>query len=280
MSRIKRKTVEQIVFYCAIFLLLSIFLFPIYWMFTSSFRTNPELTSMPPDFLPFGGTLDNYARILSTPKFLTYYKNSIIVAGATTFVCIAISSLTAYAFSRHRFRGMGAAMTAILSVQMFPIVAILIALFALFTRLKLTNTLYALILADLTFALPFSIWFLKSFFDTVPKDLEDAAYIDGCGRFRTIFAVVLPLVKPGILAVAIYTFLLSWDDFLFPLTLINRDELRTLPVGMALSFIGEFEYDWAGMMALSVVTSLPILILFIFLQRYMVEGLTRGAVKG
>lgn len=280
MSFTSKKTLQRIGVYAVILLLLLIFIFPIYWMFTSSFRVNSDLTKMPPSFTPIGGTLENYVRILTTPKFLIYYRNSVIVASCTTFICILVSAFAAYAFSRYHFPGMGTAMTAVLSVQMFPIVAILIALFAFFTTLNLTNTLAALILADLTFALPFSIWFLKSFFDTVPRDLEDAAHIDGCSRFRTIFAVVLPLVQPGILAVAIYTFLLAWDDFLFPLTLINRDELRTLPVGMALSFIGEFEYDWAGMMALSVVTSLPILILFVFLQRYMVEGLTQGAVKG
>ena len=279
-SRKKSVSLPQVLTYAAVIILLILFLFPIYWMLVSSFQPNNQLTRLPLNFLPVNGTVDNYVRIMTSPRFITYFKNSVIVSTSTTVICILVSSLAGYAFSRYRFRGMGTAMTAILSVQMFPIVAILIALFAFFTSLKLTNTRIALVLADLTFALPFSIWFLKSFFDTVPRDLEDAAAIDGCGRFRTLFTVVMPLVKPGILAVAIYTFLLAWDDFLFPLTLVNRDELRTLPVGMALAFIGEFEYDWAGMMTLSVVTSLPILIIFVFLQRYMVEGLTSGAVKG
>jgi multiple sugar transport system permease protein len=129
-------------------------------------------------------------------------------------------------------------------------------------------------------ALPFSIWFLKSFFDTVPRSLDEAAWIDGCGRFQTLFQILVPLLKPGLLGVAIYTFLRSWDDFLFGLILMSRDSMRTLPVGIAMSFIGEFAYDYAGMMTLSVIASIPVVVSFLFLQRYMIAGLTSGSVKG
>lgn len=272
---------SQSVKYLLIVVLLAAALFPIYWMFVSSFRTNSELTSLPPKFLPTAGsTLDNYDRILSDNIYLTYYKNSLIVALSTVIISIIISVMAGYSFSRFRFLGRSVAMSGILSVQMFPIIAILISLFSFFADLKLINTYRALILADITIALPFSIWFLTSFFDTIPRELEEAAFIDGASRIRTLIQVVVPLTRPGIIAVAIYSFLMSWDDFVFGLILINKDEMRTLPVGISLSFLGEFEYDWSGMMTVSIIASVPILILFIFLNRYMVEGLTQGALKG
>jgi multiple sugar transport system permease protein len=266
--------------YALLLFFLVIFLFPIYWMFVSSLQPNSALIKLPPPFWPTDGTIDNYVRILTTPKYLNFYKNSVIVAAATVVISILVSIFAGYAFSRYRFPGRSAAMSLVLSIQMFPVVAILISLFVFFTNLKLINTYTGLILADITIALPFSIWFMKSFFDTIPRDLEEAAYIEGSGRFRTIFSIVVPLVLPGLVAVGIYSFLLSWDDFLFGLTLINRDAMRTLPVGIAMSFLMENEYDWAGMMTVSVVASLPVLLLFVFLNRYMVAGLTQGSVKG
>jgi multiple sugar transport system permease protein len=268
--------------YALLIALLVIALFPIYWMFVSSFRPNSALTKLPPKFLPFDAeaTLENYGRILSTDKYLIYYFNSVVVALATVLVCLVVAVLAGYALSRYNFRGKSLLMTAILSVQMFPLVAILISLFTFYLDLKLTNTYQGLILADTSIALPFSIWFMKSFFDTIPSSLDEAATIDGCGRFRTIFQIIVPLSKPGLLAVGIYTFLLAWDDFIFALTLNNKEELRTLPVGIANSFAGEFLFDWSGMMTISVVASGPVLLLFIFLQRYMIAGLTQGSVKG
>jgi multiple sugar transport system permease protein len=266
--------------YGGLWLTLLIFLFPVYWMVHSSFRRNSELTVLPPNFSLIGATLENYQRILSNVAYLTYYKNSFIVAGATVAICLPVAILAGYAFSRYRFPGRGLLMTGVLSVQMFPIVAILIALYTFYARLSLLNTYHGLILANVTFALPFSIWFMKSYFDTIPRSLEEAAYIDGCGRLRTLFQIVVPLTRPGLLAVGVYAFLLSWDDFLFALTLITREELRTLPVGIALSFVGEFLYDWSGMMTISVIASLPVLVLFVALQRHMIAGLTAGSVKG
>ena len=276
-----KRLITQMTKYALIFGMLAVALFPIYWMFTSSFRNNSELTSFPPKFLPTdGATLENYDRILSNNIYLTYYKNSLIVASSTVLITIVISIMAGYSFSRFRFRGRDIAMSGILSVQMFPIVAILISLFSFFADLGLINTYRALILADITVALPFSIWFLTSFFDTIPRELEEAAFIDGASRLRTLIQIIVPLTRPGIIAVAIYSFLISWDDFIFGLILVNKDEMRTLPVGISLSFLGEFEYDWSGMMTVSIIASLPILVIFVFLNRYMVAGLTQGALKG
>jgi multiple sugar transport system permease protein len=267
--------------YILLLALLAVMLFPIYWIVLGSLRTNSEITAMPPRILP-SVNLDfsNYSRVVGQTEFLTYYKNSLIVSGSTIVLCIVMGVMAGYSFSRYRFLGRQVAMTGILSVQMFPLVAILISLFEFFRGYGLINSLTGLVLAHLTICLPFAIWFLKAFFDGIPRELEEAAYIDGAGRNRTLFQIIMPLARPGILAVGIYAFLMSWDDFLMALILTTRDEMRTLPVGIAISFIGEFEYDWSGMMSASMIASLPILILFIFLSRYMVEGLTQGALKG
>jgi len=266
--------------YLLLLFLLTIALFPIYWIVIGSFRDNSEITALPLRFTPAALNFDNYVRVIENSNFLTYYANSVFVSATTIILSIVISVLAAYSFSRYRFAGHNLAMNGILSAQMFPLVAILISLFSFFSSVKLVNNLFGLVLAHLTIALPFSIWFLKAFFDGIPRDLEEAAYIDGAGRLETLIQVILPLTRPGIIAVGVYTFLMSWDDFLFSLILTTRDEVRTLPVGIAVSFLGEFEYDWAGMMTVSVISSLPILILFIFLNRYMVDGLTQGAIKG
>ena len=171
-------------------------------------------------------------------------------------------------------------LSAVQSVQMFPIVVILISLYTFYKQWGMLDTYRGVILADVTFALPLSISLLKSFFDTVPNALDESAKIDGAGRMRTMVQVILPLVLPGLVAVAIYTFLTAWDDYLMSLTIIRIDEKRTLAVGLAQSFMGEYSNDYGALMAFSVAGSLPIVLLFIFFQKYMVEGLTAGAVKG
>lgn len=276
-----RGAVALAVRYSLLLAQLAVLLFPIYWIALGSLRTNSQITALPPRLLPSGSLeFSNYTRVLGQTRFLTYYKNSIIVSGSTIVLCAILGVMAGYAFSRYRFAGRQFAMTSILSVQMFPLVAILISLFEFFRAYNLINSRIGLMLAHVTICLPFAIWFLKAFFDGIPRELEEAAYIDGASRFRTLFQIIMPLARPGILAVGIYSFLMSWDDFLMALVLTTRDDMRTLPVGIAVSFIGEFEYDWSGMMSASVIASLPILVLFIFLSRYMVEGLTQGALKG
>jgi multiple sugar transport system permease protein len=167
----------------------------------------------------------------------------------------------------------------ILSTQMFPGIVLLLSLYMIYRKLGLLNTYLALILACTTKALPLGIWMLKGFFDTIPKSIEEAAYIDGAGKLQTLYRIIVPLIKPGIIAVSIYAFMVTWDDFIYALTLINRAEKRTLPAGIAMAFLGEYGYDWARVMAAAVAASIPILVIFIFLQKYMIAGLTAGAVK-
>ncbi|HBT17093.1 MAG TPA: carbohydrate ABC transporter permease [Firmicutes bacterium] len=260
-------------------ILLVLFLAPIYWMILTALKPNALLLKMPPEWNPFKLTLENFTTILSDHKFLVFYKNTGIVAFGTTFLSMILAALASYSFSRFKFRGSSFLQLVFLSTQMFPAVALMIALYALYHKLHLLNTYTALILACATNALPLSIWVLKGFFDTIPRSLEEAASIDGCGRIQTLFQIILPLVKPGILAISIYAFLISWDDFLWGLTLVSKMELRTLAPGIALAYLGEYNYDWAKVMAASVVASLPILLVFIFLQKHMISGLVMGAVK-
>lgn len=276
-----KKTTVQIVKYFVIALLIIILLFPIWWMLVGSLRPYYTLISLDDvAFWPKDFTLENYIKIFSQAKYLRYFANSFIVSGGTVLVTLLIAIPAAYSFSRFKFSGKNAVLSAVQSVQMFPIVVILISLYTFYKQWGMLNTYRGVILADVTFALPLSITLLKSFFDTVPSALDESAKIDGAGRMRTMVQVILPLVLPGLVAVAIYTFLTAWDDYLMSLTIIRIEEKRTLAVGLAQSFMGEYSNDYGALMAFSVAGSLPIVLLFIFFQKYMVEGLTAGAVKG
>ncbi len=256
------------------------FIFPIYWMILCSFRPNDQILRLPLRFIPSGGsTAANYRTILGDGNFLVYYKNNLVVSGMTTLVAVTFSVLASYAFSRFEFRGKKILLLLFLSTQMFPAMTLLIALYGMYMKMGLLNTYTALVLACSTNALPLSVWMLKGFFDTIPKSLEEAAYIDGCSRARTMFQITVPLVKPGILAVGLYAFLISWEDFLWGLTLVNKTSMRTLASGIAMTYLGEYNYDWGRVMAAAVAAAVPILVVFVFLQKYMISGLTAGAVK-
>ena len=276
-----KKTTVQVVKYLVIALLVCILLFPVWWMLVGSLRPYYTLISLDDvAFWPKDFTVENYVKIFSQAKYLRYFANSFIVSGGTVLVTLLIAIPAAYSFSRFKFGGKSAVLSAVQSVQMFPIVVILISLYTFYKQWGMLDTYRGVILADVTFALPLSITLLKSFFDTVPNALDESAKIDGAGRMRTMVQVILPLVLPGLVAVAIYTFLTAWDDYLMSLTIIRIDEKRTLAVGLAQSFMGEYSNDYGALMAFSVAGSLPIVLLFIFFQKYMVEGLTAGAVKG
>lgn len=276
----KKNTILSIIKYTVIVSLLILLLFPVVWMAISSVQPSSKLINLPPEFLPSNPTLDNYIKIISNTKYLRYFENSFITAGGTVLLCLCIAIPAGYAFSRYRFPMKNTVMTFIMSVQMFPIVVILISLYTFYMRWNLLNTYRGLILIDTAFALPLAINLMKSFFDTLPKSLDESATIDGAGRLRTLWSILMPLVLPGLLAVGIYTFLNAWDDFLMALTIMQDTNMKTLTVGLAQSFLGEYAYDYGALMAFSLCGSLPVVLIFVFLQRYMISGLTAGAVKG
>ena len=270
---------KKILTYLVIVIALAAFIFPIYWMFIASFKENSILMRVPPQLYPTFKTIDNYISIITNTKYLNYIKNSFVVASLTVIVDLALAIFAGYSLSRYRYPGRKTIMTLTLSAQVFPTVVIIISLYSLFSKLKLMNSYQGLMLADVAMSLPLSVWMMKSFCDSVPKSLDEAARVDGCSRFKTMTQIVIPLMKPGMLAVGIYAFLQSWDDYMIALVVMNKTSMKTLPVGIAETFLGEFGFDYPGMMTVSVVASLPVLLLFLFFNKYMVAGLTGGAVK-
>ena len=275
----KRTWYKSVLLYLVVTLLLLIFVFPIYWMIIGSFKSREVLTSLPPQLYPTFSTFQNYIDIFTNQKYMTYIGNSFLVAALTVVIDLTLAVFAGYSLSRFRYPGRKAIMTITLSSQVFPTVVVLISLYEFFYKFKLMNNRFGLALADVAMSLPLSVWMLKSFCDSVPRSLDEAARVDGCGRFATLIRIVFPLLKPGMLAVGIYSFLMSWDDYMMGLVIITKTPKKTLPVGIAESFLGEFGFDYAGMMTIAVVASLPVLLLFLIFQKYMVAGLTSGAVK-
>lgn len=261
-------------------LLIVVLLFPIYWMVVCSLMPTHYLTVLPPHFIPVDVTIENFVTILTTAKYLTYFMNSFITSFGTVALVLLIAIPAGYAFSRFQFFGKNVLLTSILSVQMFPIVVILISLYVFYLNLGWLSTYRGLILADTTFALPLAITLAKAFFDTIPRSLDESAKIDGAGRLRTLVSILFPLILPGVIAVSIYTFLNAWDDYLMALIIMQDQSSKTLTIGIAETFLGEYAYNYGGMMAFAVVGSTPIVVIFIILQKYMIAGMTAGAVKG
>lgn len=277
----RRQLAVSILKYVVLAIILVFLLFPLYWVLMTSFKTNMEAYAFPPSFVPQSPTLDSYISLFTeNNEFFVYYKNNFIVSGASALLTVLVALLGGYALSRFHFRWNKWIVAAFMSAQMFPMISRLISLYSLMRGMSLINTLPGLVLALTAAMLPFSIMLMSSFFDSVPVAVEESARIDGASRFGVLFRIVIPLVKPGILAVGIYSFLLAWDDYLHAATLIQTDALRTLSIGIALRYLGELSYDWSLINTISIVGTIPMLLLFFFFQKYMVKGLVAGAVKG
>ncbi len=276
-----RKRIGRFFLYVALAILMVYAFFPTFWLISTSLKPQLEAFQNPPTWIPHTITFHSY-RILPEDHagFVQYLKNSFIVGIATTVITLIAAAHAGYALSRFRFRGARSLVLLILATQMFPYVTILISLYTLFRQLHLLNTYQALILAFTAFSLPFSIWMMKGFCDTVPADLEEAARVDGASRLRALYDVLLPVIAPGVVAIGLFTFLTAWNELLFALTLTSSPNMRTIPPGFVLTYIGEFQDRWPDMMAASVVVSIPVIILFTIFQRQLVRGLTAGAVKG
>lgn len=267
--------------YLVLALLLVFLLFPVLWVLLTSFKSNMEAYRYPPTFFPEAPTLNGYISLFTVHNdFFTYYKNNFIVSGVTALLTTVFAILSGYGLSRFHFRWNGWVIAALTSAQMFPVVSRMISLYDLLGKIKLINTHAGLILALTAAMLPFAVMLMSSFFDGIPKALEEAAAIDGAGRMQILARIITPLVKPGMLAVGLYSFLMTWDDYLHAATLIQTDGLRTLSAGVALRYLGELSYDWSLINSISIVGMLPMVILFFFFQKYMISGLVAGAVKG
>jgi multiple sugar transport system permease protein len=250
---------------------------PFVWMLLTSVKPNADLSVFPVRYLPSRFTLEHYATLLQRTSFAGNLLNSLVIACGAVLVGLATSVPAAYAFSRFRFRGRRMLMTAFLVINMFPIVLLIIPLFVLMRNLGLIDTFLGVIIGHSTFSIPFSIWMLVSYFNAIPRELDEAATIDGATRLQTIRLVVLPLVMPGLVTTAIYVFITSWNEYLFAM-MLSGQTVRPVTVALQL-FIGEFTVQWGLLTAGGALIALPVAILFLFVQRRIVGGLTSGAVK-
>lgn len=252
---------------------------PIYWMILSSLRTPVELFRDPSLVPSWPLTLESYHQLLQTTDYLTQFANSAIVALCVVAITLVISIIVAYTITRYRMRGKSLLISSMLYAYMFPPLLLAIPLLSIFASVGLSDTLLAVIIAHCTLTLPLGIWLFWGFFKAMPFELEEAAMVDGCTRIGAFVAVVLPLSLPGIVTVAIFSFLLSWTDYIFAFVLLSSDEQKTLPVGLA-SILGTFDVRWGEVMAGAVLIALPLFIMFVFLSRYFIQGLAAGATKG
>jgi multiple sugar transport system permease protein len=256
---------------------------PMAWMLLTSIKSGFAALQFPPQWLPNEPTLASYEKLLDPTNsvgqdFLRFFWNSLFVSTTTTVLAVIVAVPAAYAFSRFDFPGRKFLFFAVLLRNMFPAVIFLVPLFILMRLLGLVNTHGSLILTYLTFGQPLAIWLLKGFYDNIPYQLEQAARIDGATRFQAFLLIVMPLSTPGIIATAIYSFIGAWNEYIFAYTFLNRNEQLTLPVGIQ-RFFSENTTDFPGLMAASFIMSLPVVVLFLLLQRYFVRALTEGAVK-
>ena len=259
-------------------------LFPIFWMVSTAFKPATEIYSLTPHPLPEHPTLGNFRSVIDGSvigmPYWTFLRNSLFVTVTTVVVSTAIALLAAIAVARFRFRFRSMYLIMLLVVQMLPQQALVIALFLDFRKVNLLDSLVGLIVLYITFALPVTIWMLRNFVAAVPREMEEAAAIDGAGPLRVFFRILLPLVAPGLVATSVFAFIFAWNEFIFALTFLGTDTAKyTLPIYVTY-FFGKGSVDWGAIMASSVLFTIPVMIFFLIVQRRMVSGIVAGAVKG
>ncbi|MDC7290443.1 carbohydrate ABC transporter permease [Blautia schinkii] len=256
----------------------AIIIFPLAWMFLISIRNNNEVFTIPTRIFPETATIKPYLTIMGKPDMMRLFLNSYIVTISVTVLSVFLAMLAGYGLSRFTFRGKRFTVLYLLLTQMFPLVLLSVPYFLVISKMGLYNTRTALVIVDISFALPFSILMMRDFISTIPVEIDEAAIMDGCTRLRTFFQIIIPVSAPGIVATAVYTFILAWNEFLYATILTSDTAARTLPVGIGM-LIGQYTTQYNEMMALSVMASIPLIIAFLFFQKYFVEGMTAGSVK-
>ncbi len=251
---------------------------PFYWIYSSSVKESTEIVSLSPTIFPETLTLTHYANLLSSSDYPIYLTNSVVVSVSTMAITVVLATSAAYGLYRLPFPGSKTLYRMILLAYIFPGSLLLIPLYVMLSSLNLLDTQLALIIINVTFAAPFSVWLLKAFFASIPFELEEAASLDGASWLQTLLRVVLPLASPGVASVAIFAFITSWTEYMFASILIISDANRTLPVGLA-GIIGQYVIDWGLLLAGAGATTLPIILLFVLIGRYFVQGLLEGGVK-
>lgn len=252
---------------------------PLVWGLLTSIKPATQVVAYPPQLLPTSPSLEHYATVWQQSNFPVYFRNSLIVTAASVATSLALAVHAAYALARFDFRGKSALMFAILATSMIPGIAILVPLYNLSVKTGLYNSLAGMVIVYTAWNVPLLVWLLKGFFEKVPRELEEAAQIDGCGPFRLFYLIVLPIARPGLLAGAIMAMMAVWNDFLIGYTLAVSDQKRLVPYGLY-AFISNIGIDWGQLMAATVLALIPVIFAFLIMQKWLVQGLMAGAVKG
>jgi ABC-type glycerol-3-phosphate transport system permease component len=264
--------------YVLVAVILGIVVVPFLWIFLASFRPNSELIQSGIGINFDSLSLENYRNLQQAAQYFTYLTNSALVSTFSTVISISLALLAAYSVYRTRYPGRRTLYLALIITYVFPGVVLLIPLYQIMGKLGLINNLLSLIIVNVTFTAPFSVWLMRGFFGSIPRGIEEAAAIDGASRMRILFSIVLPLTAPGIAAAAIFSFVWSWTEYMFASAFIVDDANKTLPVGLG-AFIAQYNIDWGILTAAAVATALPVIVIFAFIGRYFIEGLTAGAEK-
>ena len=270
---------ERTLIYAVIAIYLFITLAPLMWVLSTSFKPNEEAISFPPKFLPERPTLDNYLFVFTDPKLVLSLFNSLMVSLASTGLSVAVCALGGYAFARFEFKGKSLLMTTILGLFMIPLVINIIPLYIMLSNIGLLNSLIALVLTFQIIIIPLNIFLLKNYFQTIPRELEEAALIDGCSKIRAFWHVIVPISMPGFIIAAILSFRFSWNEFVLPIVLSNKPDVMVFQVALY-QFISLYRIDWGVLTAGINIALIPIVVLMLFFQKRMIKGMTLGAVRG
>lgn len=274
-----KKSLHNTFFYLFIAVFVIVSILPFVWQGLTSFKTIAEISSIPATWLPSEPHWDFYVNVFTKHPFGRYLLNSVIVATFTTVLSLLIGASAGYALGRLRFRGKPIILMLILGVSMFPPIANLSPLYLFLRNVGLLNTYAGLVIPYITFSLPLAVWLMTNYFSQLPKEFEEAAALDGCGRLQTYHRVMLPLVTPGLFSTGLLVFINSWNEYIYALTFMTRQEMRTVPVGIAM-LPSNYELPWGDISAATVVVTVPLIVLVLIFQRRIISGLTAGGVKG
>lgn len=282
MGNEERMNGSKNIVYCILSIFLfCVLLFPLYWVIVTSLKTEQEIFQIPPTFWPHVLNLKSYMAQLEVGDFNMFHSfgNSLIIAVGAMAISILLAVPASYGIAKYHFKRKRLIILCFLVTQMLPVSVLLTPLFIMFRNMHLYNTYPAAILADATIGIPFSILILKNYFGSIPKELEEAAYIDGCTRFTAFIRVLIPIAKPGVVVCGVFSFLYAWGDLAYGMTFILDQEKRPITAGI-FNFMGQYGTKWSYLTAFAVVTIIPVALIFIFMQKYIISGMTSGAVKG
>jgi len=278
----KKITGTKNVILCIIsIILLCVLLFPLFWIVVTSLKTEKEIFQIPPTFFPQVLNIKSYAAQVESGDFNMFrsFGNSFLISLGAMAISVLLSVPASYGVAKYRFKGKKLVLLGFLVTQMLPVSVLLTPMFIMFKNMHLYNTPYAAVLADATIGIPFSVLILKNYFASIPKELEEAAYIDGCNRFTGFIRILIPIAKPGIIVCSVFSFLYAWGDLAYGMTFILDQQKRPITAGI-FNFMGQHGTKWSYLTAFAVVTIIPVALIFIFMQKYIISGMTNGAVKG